>query len=379
MAEGGSGEKSELPTARRQQEASDKGDVLRSRELGTALMIAAGAGWLALAGPMMATALEDMLRRALSFDQRDLSSFDPSGATLAMLGRVAPPLGGLFLVAILAAIGGPALLGSFGFRWGAIAFSGDKLNPLNGLKRIFGPMGLIELGKSLLKIVLLGTIAFWLLRSRAMEIMTLGRQDIVPAIAELGRTFVFAVLMMAAALVAIAGVDVPMQMRQRANRLKMSKQEVKEEGRQLEGSPETKAAVRRKQHEMLRGGARQAIAQASVVLTNPTHFAVALRYRPGIDAAPIVVARGRGALAEAIRDLATESNVPLLSYPQLTRALYFTTRAGSMIREDLYMAVATVLAFVFNLDRAMAEGTRQPDIEVPGGAHFDENGRRAGG
>jgi flagellar biosynthetic protein FlhB len=155
----------------------------------------------------------------------------------------------------------------------------------------------------------------------------------------------------------------------------MTKQEVKEENKQTEGSPEAKAGMRRRQMETARRGARAALAEASVVLTNPTHFAVALRYRPGEDVAPIVVARGRGVTADAIRALAEEHKVPLLSYPQLTRALYFTTRAGQMIRDDLYMAVATVLAFVFNIERAMADGTPQPEVVVPGSVRFDENGR----
>jgi flagellar biosynthetic protein FlhB len=158
-------------------------------------------------------------------------------------------------------------------------------------------------------------------------------------------------------------------------RLRMSKQEVRDEHKQTEGSPELKGAIRRRQHEVLRGSARSAVAEATVILTNPTHFAVALRYRPGEDAAPVVVARGRGATAEAIRELAKESTVPILSYPQLARALYFTTRTGHVIREDLYMSVAAVLAFVFNLDAALASGGAQPPVDVPAGARFDEKGR----
>ncbi|MBV9843424.1 MAG: flagellar biosynthesis protein FlhB [Sphingomonadaceae bacterium] len=378
MAEGQGGEKTESPTARRYREAADKGDVLQSRELGTALIVLVGAGWLAFAGPMLVSALEDMLARALSFDTREVTIFDPAGAAFTMFKAVALPIAGLFLLTLAAAIGTPALLGSLGFRWTALGFNGGKLNPLNGIQRMLGLGGWIELGKSLVKVLLLGSVAVWLLHGRADELLTLGRQDIVPALADLGHTFVFAVLTMAGVLVLIAGVDVPMQIMQRTKRLKMTRQEVKDENRQMEGSPEAKAAVRRKQIATIRGSARQAIQEASVVLTNPTHFAVALRYRAGIDPAPIVVARGRGAVAEAIRDLARESKVPMLSYPQLTRALYFTTRAGSMIREDLYMAVATVLAFVFNLDRALAEGTRPPNVDVPTAARFDEHGRLDG-
>jgi len=182
------------------------------------------------------------------------------------------------------------------------------------------------------------------------------------------------VLVMAVALAAIAMIDVPAQMYQRLQRLKMTKQETKEEHKQAEGSPELRAALRQRQRETARNSARKAMAEATVVLTNPTHFAVALRYRPGQDAAPVVLAKGRGATAEAIRDLAAEHDTPMLSYPQLTRALYYTSRPGQIIREDLYMAVASVLAFVFNLDAALAAGGGQPDVEVPQGFRFDARG-----
>jgi len=215
-----------------------------------------------------------------------------------------------------------------------------------------------------------------LLMSRSQQLMTLGQQDIVPALGDLGKVFIFAVLVMALALTVIAGIDIPAQIFQRGSRLRMTKQEIKDEAKQTEGSPEMRGAIRRKQMDMIKGSARTAIAEASVVLTNPTHFAVALRYRPGFDAAPIVVARGRGATAEAIRELANESAVPILAYPELTRAIYYTTRAGQVIREDLYLAVATVLAFVFNIDTAIAEGITQPNIDVPGGVRYDENGNR---
>lgn len=316
-----------------------------------------------------------MLRQGLSFDRSAVSDFEP-GTTILGLGiKILLPLGMLFVATIVAAVGTPALLGAFGFRWGAIAFKPDKLNPLSGLKRIFGVQGLVELGKSIAKVTVLGLIGWWLLASRMRGITTMGRGDIAGAMTDVGHSFVFAVIVMSMGLVLIAGVDVPAQMIRRTSRLRMSKQEVKEENKQTEGSPELKGAIRRRQMETARRSSRAAVLEASVVLTNPTHFAVALRYRPGEDAAPIVVARGRGATADAIRALAEEAKVPMLSYPQLARAIYFTTRAGQYIRDDLYMAVATVLAFVFNIERAMAEGISQPGVDVPTEARFDENGR----
>jgi flagellar biosynthesis protein FlhB len=376
MAEESAGEKTEDATAKHRKEAVDKGDVLQSKELGTALVMLAGAGWIALGGPLLVQAMVALLRDGLSFDRSVVVDFEPGMTVAAMIGRIALPVGTLFLATIVAAVGTPALLGAFGFRWGAIAFKPEKLNPLSGLARIFGMQGLIELGKSLAKVTVLGALGWWLIRSRLAGLTTMGRGDINSAMTGVGHSFVYAVLVMALGLVVIAGVDVPAQLIRRSARLRMSKQEVKDENKQTEGSPELKGAIRRRQMETARRSARGALADASVVLVNPTHFAVALRYRPGEDAAPIVVARGRGATADAIRALADEHKVPMLSYPQLTRALYFTTRAGQVIREDLYMAVATVLAFVFNIERAMADGVRQPEVVVPGEARFDENGRQ---
>ena len=368
-------QKTELPTAKRQREAAEKGDVLQSRELGTALVVLAGAAWLALAGPWMMGACEQVVRQGLRFDAASIEHFEPLAAVTSLAALIVAPLAVLFLLTLVAAIGTPAMLGSLGFRWSAIAPQPAKLNPLSGIKRIFGVQGLIELGKSLAKVILLGAVAWWLLAGRMATLTTLGRQDIVPALASLGHIFTFAILVMALALAAIAGVDVPAQLLQRGARLRMTKQEIKDEYKQTEGSPENKAAQKRRMHENLSGSARKAVKEASVILTNPTHFAVALRYRPGFDVAPIVVARGKDATALAIRELAEENAIPVLSYPQLARAIYFTARAGDIIREDLYLAVATILAFVFNLDRAMAEGIVQPRIEVPPEARFDENGQ----
>jgi len=377
MAEGPEDdEKTEAPTAKRRQDALEKGDVLQSRELGVALVMIVGAGWLAVAGPWVMEAFERMLSNALSFDARAIEIFDPSTAVLSMIATLALPVGLLFLLTFAAAIAAPAVLGSLGFRWAAIAFKGQKLNPLAGMRRIFGIQGLIELGKSMLKVVALGAVGYWLLMDQIASITTLGRGDLRAALGELGSTFVLAVLIMTLALALVAGVDVPAQIFQRTKRLRMSKQEIKDENKQTEGSPELKAAIRQRQMQTAINSARKAVSEATVILTNPTHFAVALRYRPGYDAAPVVLARGRGATADAIRELAGELAVPMLRYPQLARAIYYTSRSGQLIREDLFIAVAAILAFVFNLDRAMAEGIVQPEVDIPPDARFDEEGQK---
>lgn len=375
MAEEPEGDKTEAPTPKRRKDAVEKGDVLKSKELGTAMVVLAGAAWLAIGGPMLVRTCTEMLRGSLRFDRSVVVAFEPQQALLGMMGKVAMPLLVLFALTLAAAIGTPAVLGALGFRWSGLAFKGERLNPLAGIKRIFGTQGLVELGKALAKIVVLGALGWWLISSRLTGLTTMGRGDIASAMAGLGQSFVFAVLVMALGLFVIAGADVPTQIVQRATRLRMTKQQVRDENKQTEGSPELKGAIRRRQMETARRSSRQAVKEASVVLVNPTQFAVALRYRPGEDAAPIVVARGRGATADAIRALADEAEVPMLRYPELTRALYFTTRAGHLIREDLYVAVATVLAFVFNIERAMREGVSQPEVVVPEPARFDENGR----
>ncbi len=371
-------QKTEAPSAKKLSDAANEGNILQSKELATAIVMLAGAAWFALAGPSFFEASLNLIKSGLTLRAQDYQDFDPATAALRLAQGVLLPLASLFAVTLVAALATPALLGSFGFRGKALAFKGNRINPMSGLKRIFGMQGLIELGKSLAKAGVLGALGYWLVSGDLPKILGLGAQDIAPAIYSVGSSVTHALLWLSAGLLAIAAIDVPIQRQRRNADLRMTKQEVKEEMRQSDGAPEMKQARRQRAHEMLAGSARKAVEEATVILTNPTHFAVALRYRPGIDAAPVVAARGRGDVALAIRALAKEQGVPTLEYPQLTRALYFTTRAGHVIAEDLYIAVATILAFVFNLERAMAEGVTQPNIEVPEARHYDEHGTRTG-
>jgi len=276
------------------------------------------------------------------------------------------------------AIAGPGLLGSLGWRGKSLEFKGNRMNPMSGLKRMFGAQGATELGKALAKVALLGSIGYWLVAKNLPAILHMASSDLHSAVGLAGQAIGHAVLVMAGGLVVIALIDVPTQWYQRNRRLMMSKQEIKDEMRQSDGAPELKQAQRQRAHEMLSGSARKAVSEATVILTNPTHFSVALRYRPGIDAAPVVVARGRGDVALAIRELARGTDVPILEYPQLARAIYFTARAGRVIPEELFVAVATILAFVFRLERAVAEGMAQPAVDVPVSHHFDADGRKQG-
>jgi flagellar biosynthetic protein FlhB len=369
-------QKTEAPTQKRIADAATKGDVLQSRELGTAIVMLAGSAWMMLAGPWFIQACQSTIRKGLSFDNTDVITFDPAMAATRLASASLMPLALLFGVTVLASIAGPAMLGSLGFRSGAIAFKGDRLNPISGLGRIFGMNGLVELGKAMAKALVLGVLGYWLISRDMPHIMGLGAQNMAPAAAALGDMVIRAIFWLALGLGLIAGIDVPVQIIRRNGRLKMTRQEVKEEMRQTEGAPELKQAIRQRQQSLMTGSARKAITEAHVILTNPTHFAVALRYDPLKDFAPMVVARGRGETALAIRELAKECSVPTLEYPQLARAIYFTSRSGQTIAEDLYLAVATILAFVFNIERALAEGIAAPLVEVPHDKRFDEHGKR---
>lgn len=370
-------QQTEAPTAKRKADAMREGDVLQSRELGTALMMLAGALWLYFAGGWIFGASQRLLITGLSIDLRDPDNFNPLQALTSMASEIALPVASLLGMSLLAAIAGPAMLGSAGVRGKAMAFKASRINPLSGIKRIFGIQSLIELSKAIAKVMALGLAGYWTIMSQLPDIIGLASGDPVSAVSEIGDSIILTVIVLAAALALIAGIDVPLAWFQRNARLKMSKQQMKEEIRQSDGAPELKQAQRARQQEMLMHSARKGMADANVVLTNPTHFAVALRYRPGLDAAPIVVARGRGEVALAIKQMAKEKHITALEYPQLTRAIYFTTRTGRAVSEDLYIAVAAILAFVFQLDRMIAADLRQPAIEVPPAKRFDADGKLA--
>ena len=375
----GGGEKTEKPTQKKLDDARKKGDILQSRDLATALVMLAGAGWLAMAGPTLMDALRTMMASALRFGREDVTQFDPAVRGASLASGLLLPVGGIMLATILAAIAAPALLGSLGFRPGGFKPKPSKLNPASGLKRMFGMNSLIELGKSIAKVILMGAVGVWLIWGKLAELTVIGSGGLETALGQIGAIFITACLVMAGALLLIAGIDVPSQMFQRGKRLAMSKQDIKDEHKESEGSPELKGHIRRRQFESLSGGTRKAVAEASVVLMNPVHFAVALRYRPGVDLAPVVVARGCDAVAFAIRDLAESNKVPVLHYPDLTRAIYFTSRAGQVVDEQLFVAVATVLAFLFRVEKQMASASDRPNIDLPDEMRFDADGRRSGG
>jgi flagellar biosynthetic protein FlhB len=367
-----SGEKTESPTAKRKRDAVEQGDVLKSREFATALVILAGCGWLAMMGPSLVGACKEIMASSFAFDHRDIEDFSPFRPLQQSGWKLAPAIGSLLAVTMVAAILSQAGLGHLGFNGKLLAPKATRINPASGLKRIFGAQGWIELGKSLLKVALLGSIGWYMLEQASHTTIGLASSNLGSAVGALGDTFMGILFAMAGGLVIISGIDVPLQMVQLLRKLRMSKQEVRDEHKETEGSPEAKGIIRQRQRDVAKRNMRKAVSEAHVILTNPTHFAVALRYNRESDQVPVVVAKGRGEIALAIRELGAEARVPVLEYPSLARAVYYTSREGQEVRDDLYVALATILAFVFGLNTA-AGGT-PPPVQVPPSARFDENG-----
>ncbi|MES1974464.1 MAG: flagellar type III secretion system protein FlhB [Pseudomonadota bacterium] len=366
------GEKTEAPTPKRKREAAEQGDVLRSREFATALVVMAGCGWLALAGPSLIGACKALMASSFQFGRSDIEDFSPFRPLLDSGWKLAPAIGSLFAVTLVAAILSQAGLGSLSFNGTLLAPKASRINPASGLKRIFGPQGWIELAKSLLKVMLLGSIGAYMLWKVSKSSIGLVSSGVEGAVGALGGTFLGVLFAMAGGLMLIAGIDVPIQIIRLLGKLRMTKQAIRDENKETEGSPEAKGAIRQRQREVMKRGVRKAVAEAHVVLTNPTHFAVALRYDRENDQVPVVVAKGRGVMALAIRELAAESKVPILEYPAVARAIYYTSREGQEVRDDLYLAIATILAFVFGIN--VQAGGSPPPVAVPETARFDENG-----
>ena len=367
------GEKTFAPTEKRKKDAAKRGDVLRSRELTTAVVMLVGAAWLRFAGPWMREGLDASLRVGFVWDRSMLTHFDPGSILLHMMSLALPPV--LVLGGIVMAV---SLISQLTFgdgRWvpANLAPKASRINPMSGLKRMFGPNGWIEIAKGLAKVGLLGSIVWVWARGHVPTLLGLGRGEMEDQLAFGWSSIISLLFALASGLVVIALVDFPVQWLRRMMRLKMSHQEMRDEGKEAEGSPEKKQAIRQRQRQIAMGGVAHAMREAQFVVTNPTHFAVALVYDPLKAGAPIVVAKGRGEKALAMRELAAELAVPTLEYPALARSLFYTTRERQVIREELYVAVASVLAFVFSLKRG--ERPARPEVDVPVLLRFDVDGR----
>ena len=351
MAQSNDGqERTEQPTPKRLREAREKGQIARSRELNTVMgLLAAAIAFIAM-GEAMITDLAEMMSQSFTISRRDM--FDDNALVNNFLNTIIENVWAIFpfmvlmmLVGVLSSIS----LGGWSLSAKSLAFKWSKLNPVKGMSRVFGWRGILEMLKGLAKFLLVSMVALVLLNSMGERFLGLGSEPLVQGIAHTGELLTWAFLVLSAVLILVAVVDVPFQLWDHQRQLKMTKQEVKEEHKQTEGSPEVKSRQRQAQMAMAQRRMMEDVPKADVIVTNPTHYAVALRYDATRMGAPVVVAKGTEMIAAKIRAVAAEHDVPLVAAPPLARALYFSTELGEAIPEGLYRAVAQVLAYVYQL------------------------------
>ncbi len=359
-------DKTEQPTERRKQDSRKKGQVPRSKELNTMLsLLIAAAGILAL-GDAMANDFLSIFEKALSFD-RDVA-FDKEMLPAKLVELMLASLRALtpfFGVTILGALVGPLMMGGWTFSASALAFKLEKINPIKGLGRVFSAKGLIELVKTIAKFTLLSGAAILLFGVELENILYLSTKPPHQALVESLTLLQWGLLTISATMIFIVFMDVPFELWNHNKQLKMTLQEVKDELKESEGRPEVKARIRSLQREMSQRRMMEDVPTADVIITNPTHFAVALRYDIASSAAPKVLAKGQDLIALKIRSVASENDVAIFSAPPLARALYHSTEIGDEIPQNLFLAVARVLAYVFQLRKAGNVNKPTPPEELP--------------
>ncbi|MGB5352022.1 MAG: flagellar biosynthesis protein FlhB [Woeseia sp.] len=366
MADEQQQDRTEQATPKRREDARKKGDVPRSRELTmTGVMLAGSTALLFLAGPL-ATVIVGGFRKSLQierakmFDTEHLPGAFGSAALDALIGLV--PFG---IVLLLAVFGSATLIGGWSFSMKACAFKGERMSPLKGLKRIFSANSINELVKAIGKFFLVGAIAvFWLWWS-IDDLLMLGRQPIATAIQSALELCAISLLIVSTGLIVISMVDVPFQLHAYKKKLKMTRTEVRDEYKETEGRPEVKGRIRQLQRQAAQRRMMEDVPTADVVITNPTHFAVALKYDAEGSGAPRVVAKGQDLIAAKIREIATHHRVPLFSAPPLARAIYRSTKLGQEIPAALYTAVAQVLAYIFQIRDASLPRHKWPERPSP--------------
>jgi len=372
-----SAEKTEEPTGRRLEKARSEGQLARSIELPVAAMSLGAVGFFSLMGGWLFNGMSQLFVSQLEFDRKitDKAELLPGLFAQAIVDAfllILPIMLMMYFIAIVSTV----LSGGMVFSMGMLAPKFSKLNPLSGLQRIFGTKALIELGKAIVKFVVVGGILLLQVSNHMQELLSLANMDLNQAMAVAGKIIVDACFWLAMGLVLIALADVPIQQYQVHKKLMMSRQEVRDEMKDSEGRPEVKQKIKQRQREMANNKMMAKVKDADVVITNPQHFAVALAYDPNGEGAPILLAKGSDEMARRIREEAQAHAVELFPAPELARALYFTTQVDEPIPEGLYHAVAQVIAYVFSLNQSYAagEGVLKPVPVVPENMRFDSNG-----
>lgn len=369
MAEEQTGqERSEQPTAKRLTEARKKGQVARSRELNTLLVMLVSALTLWLFSASAMTGFIAIVSEALSpngdvLREPELIPVHLMQVMMSALVLIAPFLA----ITVVAALAGPALMGGMLFSAEAIAFKAEKLDPIKGLGRVFSTKGLIELVKALLKFFLVLGVAVLIYKFLERDVMSLITLDVREGIARSGSMIMVALVLLSATLALIAAIDVPFQLWSHNKQMRMTKQEIKDESKETDGRPEVKSRIRQLQHEASQRRMLQDVPDADVVITNPTHYSVALKYDKDGSGAPRVVAKGQDLIAFKIRSIAMEHDVAIYEEPPLARALHGTTEIGDEIPGPLFLAVARVLAYVYHLRQSTPTDyiPRPAPVELP--------------
>ncbi len=356
-------ERTEQPTPKKLQDARDKGDVPRSRELNTAAtMLAALLGLLVL-GPGAVRSYRGFVIDQFSISRDRLLSASEvvnslAGGFIQGLLIIAPFLALLFLVTLCT----PMIMGGWVFSFSLIRIDFSKMDPLKGIKRVFGIQGVIELIKAILKFALLGTIAVLVFKSLLFDYLALGQMDNALALEKAFRLVFIMLGSLVLVLVVMAVVDAPIQIIQFANKMRMTKQEIKDENKESSGNPEVKQKIRSLQQSVANRRMLLDVPDANVIIINPTHYAVALQYSEDNDA-PKVLAKGVDHMAMRIREIGKTANVEIFSAPQLARSIYNHSKVGESIPTELYLAVAQVLAYVFQLQNSSSENAR--NLQAP--------------
>ncbi|AUH52392.1 flagellar biosynthetic protein FlhB [Chromobacterium sp. ATCC 53434] len=378
MAEDSDLERTEPASAKRLSMAREDGNIPRSKELSTFAVTMAGVSLLMVLGGKMGRFLGDTMRQVLTFDQTTVQTTEPAllrmkESLFGALWQLAPFFGGLALVALLT----PMLVGGWNLTTKALEPNFGKLNPLPGIKRLFSLNAATEGLKAILKSVLIGGIATWYIWKERGDIIGLLAMPLESGILKMTDLMIRTFFIVTSAMLLLVAIDVPYQLWSYYKKLRMTKEEVKQEYKEAEGSPEVKGRIRQMQREAARKRMMQEVPKANVIVTNPTHFAVALKYDEGMRA-PQVVAKGSLKLAERIIDTGKDSHVPVMRSPSFARALYFNAELGEDIPAQLYAAAAQVLAYVFQLQQYQAVGGVAPvfpdQLEVP--AELDPYSKR---
>ena len=378
MAESESGaDKTEDPTEKRKKDSREKGEIARSKELNTLAIMLAGSAGLLIFGGALAQDLMELMRYNFSLSREVLLNPDSMGAFLLHSGKIALiAVQPVLITLLIAALVGPISLGGWLFAAGSLAPKFSRMNPAAGIKRMFSAKALVELLKALAKFFIILIVALLVLKSDIDDLLRIAHEPLELAVIHSLQVVGWSALWMACGLILIAAVDVPVQLWESHQKLLMTKQEVRDEHKDQEGRPEVKQRIRQVQREMSQRRMMAAIPDADVIITNPTHYAVALKYDPEKGGAPMLLAKGSDFLALKIREIGTKHNILLLESPALARSIYYSTELEQDIPAGLYLAVAQVLAYVYQIRQYQAGKGKRPDplkdLPIPADLRRDE-------